>query len=156
MPFPQRHLLLGAAVVFGAFGAIALVARFNGMSDSTLSVVAGICAYAFLAYALGLVVWWWRRRSRGIAGLVEDFVRHQPAVLAAVGSPVSVGPPGGDIPAGRGPAQANIDVVVSGPDGLARVDLVMARIGSRWEVLSATLVSDGARVPLRGGPAEGA
>jgi hypothetical protein len=58
------------------------------------------------------------------------------------------------VPSGTGPAQANLDLVVSGPDGIARVDLVMARMGRRWEVLTATLVSEGERVSLREGPGE--
>lgn len=152
MPFPQRTLMLGAAVIFGAFGITALVFRFNDLSDETLSIIAGVAAYIFLVYAAVIVFRWWRARSRDVAGAVQGFVRQHPLVISAVGAPLSVGTPEGDIPAGSGPAQANLDVVVSGPEGLARVDLVMVRMGRRWEVLTATLVSDGERLPLREGP----
>ena len=89
----------------------------------------------------------------GIAEAVE-FVRRHPRVAAAVGTPPTIGEPEGEVPTGTGPAQANLDLVVSGPDGIARVDLVMARMGRRWEVLTATLVAEGERVSLREGQGE--
>ncbi|HMM49503.1 MAG TPA: cytochrome c oxidase assembly factor Coa1 family protein, partial [Miltoncostaeaceae bacterium] len=78
------------------------------------------------------------------------FVRSHPRVLALVGAPVTVGEPEGEVPTAGGPAQANLDVVVSGPAGIGRVDLVMARMGRRWEVLTAALTAEGERVLLRG------
>jgi hypothetical protein len=65
-----------------------------------------------------------------------------------------VGRPEGDVPTGTGAAQANLVVPVSGPADSGHVDLVMARIGRDWEVLSATLVVDGDRVRLAEGQTE--
>lgn len=154
MSSAQRILLLGAAVIFGAFGITALVFRFNDLSDDTLSVIAGVAAYVFLAFAAVVLLRAWRARGGDAAEAARAFVRQHPLVISAVGAPASVGMPEGDIPGGPGAAQANLDVVVSGPEGLARVDLVMVRMGRRWEVLTATLVSDGERLPLREGPSE--
>lgn len=154
MRFPQSTLLLGAAAIFGVFGVVALVFRVNDYSDDTLSMIAGAAAYVFLVFAAVVVLRWWRARSADVTGAVNDFVRQHPLVVSAVGAPVSVGTPEGEMPAGAGPAQANVDVVVSGPEGLARVDLVMVRMGRRWEVVGATLLSDGERLPLRETPPE--
>jgi hypothetical protein len=83
-------------------------------------------------------------------------VSRHPAVAEVVGSPVHVGSPEGDVPAGAATAaQANLAIPVSGPEGEARVDLVMARVAREWEVLSGTLVTDGEQVPLAAGPPEG-
>jgi hypothetical protein len=75
-------------------------------------------------------------------------------VARAVGEPVAVGEPEGEVPRGEGPAQVNLVVPVSGPADAGQVDLVMARLAREWEVLSATLVVDGDRVPLAGGIGE--
>jgi hypothetical protein len=89
--------------------------------------------------------------QRPIAGFLAD----HPTVVGAVGHPVSVGSPAGQVPTGTGPGQANLSVPVSGPFGRAQVDLVMARLSRRWEVLSAALVRDGEREPLAGRAPEG-
>jgi hypothetical protein len=96
----------------------------------------------------------WRVKGTDAAAEAVEFVRRHPRVAAAVGTPPTIGDPEGEVPTGSGPAQANLDLVVSGPDGIARVDLVMARMGRRWEVLTATLVSEGERVSLREGQGE--
>ncbi len=124
------------------------------VSQQTLSIVGGVAAYLFLAAVAVILVRAWRVKGTDAAGEAVEFVRRHPMVAATVGTPPHVGEPEGEVPRGSGPAQANLDVVVSGPDGLARADLVMARMGRRWEVLSATLVSEGERVSLREGPGE--
>lgn len=148
----QRAILLTAAVIFGAFGITAFVFRRMDVSQETLSIVGGVAAYVFLAAVVVIMLRAWRVRGTDPAEEAVAFVRRHPLVIAAVGVPPSVGEPVGEIPADARASQANLDVVVSGPDGLARVDLVMARIGRRWEVVSATLVSEGESVSLREGP----
>ena len=153
----QRTLVLVAGVLFGGFAVVAFVFRRQHISDETLSIVGGVMAYAFLA--LVVVVLWrsWRRARRQPGAAARRYVSRHPAVAEVVGSPVHVGEPEGDVPTGAGTAaQANLAVPVSGPDGEAQVDLVMARIAREWEVLSGTLVADGERVPLAAGPPEGA
>lgn len=153
-PGTQRTLMLAAAWMFGLFFVVAAVFRGLDASQDTLAVVAGVFAYAFIAMAAFILLRGWRRRGRDAAGAASRFVEGHPAVLAAVGSPAEVGSPEGEIPAGTGAAQANLVVPVSGPADSGHVDLVMARIGRDWEVLSATLVVDGDRVRLAEGLTE--
>ena len=141
--------MLTAAVIFGLFGIIALVFRGMDVSQESLSIVGGIAAYLFLAAVAVILLRAWRVRGTDAAEEAVAFVRTHPLVIAAVGVPPNVGEPAGEVPTGAGAAPANRDIVVSGPDGLARVDLVMARMGRRWEVVSATLVSEGQHVSLR-------
>ncbi|MEQ8834557.1 MAG: cytochrome c oxidase assembly factor Coa1 family protein [Miltoncostaeaceae bacterium] len=152
----QRQIMLTAAVIFGAFGITALVFNQTGVSRQTLSLVGGAAAYLFLAAVVVIMLRAWRVKGRDPVDEAIAFVRRHPRVAATVGHPANVGHPEGEIPGGSGDAQANLDVVVSGPDGLARVDLVMVRMGRRWEVLSATLTSEGECVSLREGPVESA
>lgn len=151
----SRKVLIVGAVLFGAFAIVAFTFRRTGVSQETLSIVGGVFAYVFLAAVAWIVVASWRRRGRDAAGAAERFVARHPAVLEWVGHPVDVGRPEGEVPSGSGPAQANLMVPIGGPDGVGRVDLVMARLSRQWEVLSATLVVDGDRVRLAEGPAEG-
>lgn len=148
----QRAIMLTAAVIFGAFGITAFVFRRMDVSQGTLSIVGGGAAYLFLAAVVVILLRAWRVRGTDPAEEAVAFVRRHPLVVATVGVPPSVGEPEGEIPAGAGASQANLDVIVSGPDGLARVDLAMARMGRRWEVVSATLVSEGESVSLLEGP----
>lgn len=150
----QRTLLLTAAVIFGVFGITAFVFARLDVSQETLSIVGGVAAYLFLAVAVVVMVRAWRVKGTDAAAEAVEFVRRHPRVAAAVGTPPTIGDPEGEVPTGTGPAQANLDLVVSGPDGIARVDLVMARMGRRWEVLTATLVAEGERVSLREGQGE--
>lgn len=152
----QRQIMLTAAVIFGAFGILALVFNRTGVSTQTLSLVGGGAAYLFLAAVVVILLRAWTVKGRDPVEEALAFVRRHPRVGEAVGYPAHVGQPEGEIPGGSGDAQANLDVVVSGPEGLARVDLVMVRMGRRWEVLSATLTSEGERVSLREGPVESA
>lgn len=153
-PGTQRTLMLSAAWIFGAFLIVAAVFRSVDGSQRTLGVVAGVFAYAFLAVAAVVLVRGWRRRGQDAGRAATRFVAGHPAVLSAVGQPVDVGLPEGEIPTGTGAAQANLVVPVSGPADSGQVDLVMARIARDWEVLSATLVVDGDRVRLAEGLAE--
>jgi len=155
-PGTQRSLLLAAAWMFGAFFVVAAVFRGLDASQDTLAVVAGVFAYGFIAVAAFILVRGWRRRGSDAAGAASRFVEGHPGVEGAVGAPVEVGGPEGDVPAGTGAAQANLVVPVSGPAGSGHVDLVMARIARDWEVLSATLVVDGDRVKLAEGLNEAA
>ena len=81
-------------------------------------------------------------------------MRRHPAVAARSASRSRSGSPRGTSPPGAAPAQANLDGPGVRAGRNARVDLVMARLGRRWEVLSATLLVDGDRVRLAEGPTE--
>jgi hypothetical protein len=152
----QRTLMLVAGVLFGSFAVVAFVFRRQHISDSKLSIVGGVMAYAFLALIVAVVWRSWRRARHQPGAAAKRYVSRHPAVAEVVGTPVHVGPPEGDVPlAGGSAAQANLVVPVSGPEGDARVDLVMARIAREWEVLSGTLVAGGERVQLAAGPPEG-
>lgn len=153
-PGTQRTLMLTAAWIFGVFLVVAAVFRAKDGSQHTLSIVAGVFAYAFLAAAAFILLRGWRRRGKDAAGAATRFVAGHPAVPAAVGRPFEVGSPEGEVPSGTGAAQANLVVPVSGPADSGHVDLVMARIARDWEVLSATLVVDGDRVRLAEGLSE--
>jgi hypothetical protein len=153
-PGTYRTLMLTAAWIFGAFLIVAAVFRSSDGSQRTLGVIAGIFAYVFLAAAAVVLVRGWRRRGQDATRAATRFVAAHPAVLSAVGEPVEVGHPEGQVPSGSGAAQANLAVPVSGPQDSGQVDLVMARIARDWEVLSATLVVDGDRVSLAEGLAE--
>jgi len=150
----QRTILLTGALVLGLFFLVAFGFRRAGVSQGTLSIVGGIMAYLFLAAVVAILVIGWRRRGGDAASAAERFVGRHPAVVESVGRPLEVGRPEGEVPAGRGAAQANLMVPVSGPGGTGTVDLVMARLARQWEVLSATLLVDGDRVRLAEGPRE--
>jgi hypothetical protein len=150
----QRTVLLTGAVLFGIFFVVAFAFRRAGVSQSTLSIVGGVFAYAFLVAVVAILVIGWRRRGRDASATAERFVVRHPAVVESLGRPLEAGSPEGEVPSGRAAAQANLMVPVSGPGGTGKVDLVMARIGREWEVLSATLVVDGDRVRLAEGPRE--
>jgi membrane protein implicated in regulation of membrane protease activity len=150
----QRTILLTGALVLGVFFLVAFGFRRAGVSQGTLSIVGGILAYLFLAAVVATLVIGWRRRGGDAASAAERFVGRHPAVVESVGRPLEVGRPEGEVPAGRGAAQANLMVPVSGPGGTGTVDLVMARLARQWEVLSATLLVDGDRVRLAEGPRE--
>jgi hypothetical protein len=150
-PGTQRLLMIVAAWIFGAFLVVAFTFRRLDASQETLGVIAGIAAYVFLAAAV-LILWrGWRRGTRDAGATARRFAEGHPAVLEALGEPVGAQRPEGEVPSGSGAAQANLAVPVSGPEGDARVDLLMARIARHWEVLSATLVVDGDRVRLAEG-----
>lgn len=153
-PGTYRLLMLAAAVVFGVFLLVAATFRILDASQDTLGVVAGGFAYGFIAIAAGIVLRGWLGRAGGADATARRYVEGHPGVAASVGRPVSVGEPVGEVPRGAGAAQANLVVPVSGPVDAGQVDVVMARLARRWEVLSATLVVDGDRVPLAGGPAD--
>jgi len=152
----QRTLIILGLVLFGAFGIVAFVFRRLDVSQETLSIVGGVFAYAFLVAAGVVLVRGWRRRGGDAARAATRYAARHPAVVSAVGQPVRVGRPQGVVPVSGGAAQANLIVPISGPDDEGWLDLVMARLGREWEVLSATLVVDGDRVRLVQGPAEGA
>jgi Cytochrome oxidase complex assembly protein 1 len=150
----QRTILLTGAVLFGVFFLVAFAFRRAGVSQEALSIAGGVLAYAFLAVVVAALVLGRRRRAGDPAAAAERFVARHPAVVESLGRPLEVGRPQGDLPAGRGAAQANLLVPVSGPGGTGAVDLVMARMARHWEVLSATLLVDGGRVRLAEGPSE--
>jgi hypothetical protein len=150
----QRTVLLVGAFMFGTFAVVAFVFRRLDISQDTLSIVGGVFAYFFLVVVAVVAIRGWRRRLRDPDRAAARYVARHPAVVAAVGRPVDVGRAQGLMPSGGGAAQANLVVPVSGPEGEGWVDLVMARLGRDWEVLSATLVTDGDRVRLAEGPAD--
>lgn len=153
-PGTYRSLMVTAAWLFGIFLVVAFVFRRTDGSQETLSVIAGVTAWVFLVAAAVIVVRGWRGRGTDAPGAAARYVGAHPAVARAVGRPVDVGAPEGEVPGGSGPAQINLLVPVSGPADEGQVDLVMARLGRDWEVLSATLVVDGDRLPLAGGAGE--
>jgi hypothetical protein len=153
-PGTYRALMITAGWLFGLFLVVAFVFRRTGGSQETLSVIAGVTAWVFLVAAAVILVRGWRGRGGDALGAAARYVGSHPAVARAVGEPVAVGEPEGEVPRGEGPAQVNLVVPVSGPADAGQVDLVMARLAREWEVLSATLVVDGDRVPLAGGIGE--
>lgn len=153
-PGTERRLLLAGGVMFGAFLVVAFTFRRLDVSQETLSLVGGAFAYGFLLTAAVILVIGWRRRGVSMPAAIARFLEGHPAVVRAVGSPITVeAPPAQGGPA-RGHAQANVRVTVTGPQGSAVADLVMARLDREWEVLSGALEGEGRRVPL-GGAARG-
>jgi len=150
-PGTYRALMITAAWLFGLFLVVAFVFRRVDASQETLSVIAGVTAWVFLVAAAVIVFRGWRTRGADPVGAATRYVKGHPAVARAVGRPFRVGVPEGEVPGGTGAAQMNLVVPVSGPADEGQVDLVMARLAREWEVLSATLVVDGDRVPLAGG-----
>jgi len=142
-----RLLTLAGAVMFGVFFVVAFIFRRTGVDESALSIVAGVLAYSFIAFA-ALVVWRaWRGRPGPAERAVSRYLSTHPAVVAWLGTPIAMQMP--DVPEGRGgPGQANLTVPVTGPLGEASADIVLARLNREWEVLHAVLVMDGERVPL--------
>lgn len=153
-PGVQRTIMLTAATLFGIFFVIAFVVRRTDASQDVVSIAGGVLAYVFLVAVALILLRGWRRRGQDVERPIGAFLADHPTVLEAVGRPVSVGTPRGQVPTGTGPGQANLTVPVSGPGGRADVDLVLARLERRWEILSAALVRDGSRLPLSGGVPE--
>jgi hypothetical protein len=153
-PGTYRALMVTAGWLFGIFLLVAFAFRRTGASQETLSVIAGVTAWVFLVIAAVILVRGWRRRGTDAVGAATRYVGAHPAVARAVGRPVHVGTPESEHAGGDGAAQLNLVVPVSGPADEGEVDLVMARLAREWEVLSATLVVDGDRVPLAGGAGE--
>ncbi len=149
-----RPVLIGGAVTLGAFAIVALVIRRSGGSDETLSIAGGVLAYSFLAFALVVGARALRRRNRGARDAIERFLADHPRVIEEVGEPVRVEVPSAVARGLRRPGQANVGAELSGPRGNARAELVMARLGRDWEVLTAALEVDGRRVALAGAPGE--
>lgn len=153
-PGTYRQLMISAAWIFGVFLVVAFTFRRVDGSQATLGVIAGIAAYLFLVAAAIILVRGWRRRGTDAVTAALSYVDGHPVVGRALGRPTAVGDVVGEVPGGEGAAQANLVVPVAGPADEGEVELVMARIGREWEVLSATLVVDGDRVRLSGGRAE--
>lgn len=153
-PGTYRALMIAAGWMFGIFLVVAFVFRRTDSSQETLSVIAGVTAWVFLVVAAVILVRGWRRRGGDATGAATRYVLAHPAVARAVGRPVRVGVPETEAAGGDGAAQLNLVVPVSGPADEGEVDLVMARLAREWEVLSATLVVHGDRVPLAGGAGE--
>ncbi len=149
-----RALMITAAWLFGIFLVVAFVFRRVDASQETLSVIAGVTAWVFLVAAAVILFRGWRNRGDDAVGAASRYVNGHPVVARAVGRPMQVGTPEDGGPMAAGAAQLNLVVPVSGPADDGHVDLVMARLAREWEVLSATLVVDGDRVPLAGGIGE--
>ena len=120
--------MLTAAWLFGIFLVIAFVFRRLDASQETLGgrrpASRPTCSWPRPCSSSGAA-------GAGAAATpgatAKRFVGAPPGVIAAVGEPVEVGEPEGEIPTGSGAAQANLAVPVYGPDDEGRVDLVMAR-----------------------------
>ena len=116
----QRTLMLAAGVLFGGFAVVAFVfRRQRHLADSTLSIVGGVMAYAFLAVDRA-----WSCGAAG-AGRGTDAGRRGQALRLAPsgrgrdrGRPRSTwGRPRATCPPAGAAAQANLVVPVSGPGG---------------------------------------
>lgn len=146
-PGTQRRLLIIGALAFGTFAIATFAVQRSGQSQETLSIVGGIIGYGFLVLAAVVLVRGWRNRSAGDRTAISAFLAEHPAVVDAVGSPITLGRPGGDA-LGRSDGQATIIVPVSGPAGSGMAEIVMARLGREWEILGGTLEAHGEQVPL--------
>lgn len=143
-----RLLMLGGAVVFGAFFVVAFCVRQLDMgSEHTLSVVGGVLAWVFLAYAAVVGTVAWRRRSGAAERAVCVYLERHPGVMSWLGTPVRVQVPGGADSSATA-SQQNVTAVVTGPLGQAQAHVVLARLGRSWEVLQGELEMDGSRVRL--------
>lgn len=149
-PGTQKRLLIIGALAFGTFAIATFGVQRFGESQETLSIVGGIIGYGFLVLAAIVLVRGWRNRSAGDRSAIASFLAEHPAVVDAVGSPVTLGRPGGDV-LGRSDGQATIVVPLSGPAGSGLAELVMARLGKEWEILGGTLEAHGEEVPLTSG-----
>jgi hypothetical protein len=145
-----RHwkvLLLTAAVMFAGFEIVAFTFRRTDVAEDRLSLIGGVMAYVFLAFAAVVVGHALLSRRRIQAErLITGYLQSHPVVLDALGRPVRAEPPTEALGAKAG--QANLDVPVTGPLGAGTAHLVLARLGGAWEVLSAHLVVDGERLAL--------
>jgi hypothetical protein len=145
---PGRLITLTGAVLFAVFFVVAFLVRNAGVgSEDTLSMIAGLLAYAFIAFAAVVAFRAWRRRPQAAERAIHSYLSTHPAVLSWLGTPLEVRVPG-DLEARDVPGQTNAVVDVEGPLGAAQADLVLARLGREWEVLQAVLVLDGERVKL--------
>jgi Cytochrome oxidase complex assembly protein 1 len=148
---PGRTITLVGASMMGVFFIVAFIFRRVGVSQDTLTIVAGTFAYGFLAFALVVGVLAWRRRPGGIEQAVSAYLSRNRTMVDLLGEPLVVAVPTAmaDSEQAEG-AQVNVAAVVSGPRGAADADLVLARLGRRWEVLDATVEHDGERHVLSG------
>src|SRR5262245_25924772 len=130
--------------------------------QATLWMVSGAVAVSVLVV---ISVGWFVERRRPAGGWfarlhtserqaeergVARYLMEHPRVTETLGTPVGVGAPEGGARLGRDPGQANLELPLWGPMGEATAELVMAKLGPHWEVLSGKLVLDGERVSLTG------
>jgi hypothetical protein len=113
-PGTQRILLLTAAGFFGVFFVIAFVFRRMDVSQDTLSIVGGVFAYVFIVAAAVILLRGWRRRGMDVQRPIAGFLADHPTVVGAVGHPVSVGSPAGQVPTGTGAPQPALGGAVGG------------------------------------------
>ena len=73
-----RPVVVVGAVYFSIFAVIAVVFRQLDVADSTLSVVGGVMAYAFIVSVLVLAYREWRRSRREGEGGAEADGRSSP------------------------------------------------------------------------------
>jgi Cytochrome oxidase complex assembly protein 1 len=146
---PGRTITLTGAWVFGIYFVIAFTFRRFGVSQDTLTIVAGVLAYAFLAFVLVVGLIAWRRRPGGVEQAVSGYLEGHPTVTGLLGEPIEVAVPTSVAQAKAvDGGQVNVSAVVSGPRGNADADLVLARLGRRWEVLDGSVEHDGERHAL--------
>lgn len=147
-----RLLMIGGGVMFAAFFVVAFCVRQLDMgSEHLLSVLGGVLAWVFIAYAAVIGTVAWRRRAGAAERAVRSYLAVHPGVMSWLGTPVHVDMPDG-APANP-PGQQNVVVAVTGPLGEAHAHLVLARLGRSWEVLQGDLEMDGRRVRLTEAPA---
>jgi len=143
---PGRLVVLTGAVVFAAFLLVAVVLGQAGVGQQRLSLIGGLLAYGYIAFAAAVAVRAWRARPSRAQRAVHRYLSEHPAVVTWFGTPLRLDMPNQPDPGG--PGQANVTVGVAGPLGEASAEVVLARLNRDWEVLRAVLVMDGERVPL--------
>jgi hypothetical protein len=146
---PQRLLIAGGATMLGVFAVIAFIFRRADGSQDTLSLIGGLMAYAFIAFAIVILVMGWRRRGELAAReTAQRYLRDHDAVGRAVGRPVRVHlHQGGRVrPAETG--QVNVAADVAGPLGSAEATVVLAKVAEHWEPVGGELVAEQRTVRL--------
>jgi hypothetical protein len=146
---PWQSVGLFAAIVFGIYLVIAVTFQARGGSQSSLSGVAGIAAWAVLGVAFVAYLNAWRRRPNAAERLVTRYLTENRVVVDWLGRPVKV-----ELPEriGRGASNDAIQMPVtaraSGPLGSGEAHLTLARVSGAWEVLHAELDRNGRVVSL--------
>jgi hypothetical protein len=146
--YPSRALVLGGAAMLGVFGIVAFVLQRADAGDDALSVVGGVLAYGFIAFAalVGYLAWKGtpRRRAHQVA---ERFLADSEVVGRVVGKPVDVR---------LRPSRtreidgSHLEIVgeVGGQLAQADVSATVAPEGDTWRVVDGRVAADDRTLPL--------
>ncbi|MCB0871961.1 MAG: hypothetical protein H6531_06740 [Actinobacteria bacterium] len=141
-----RAITLGGAVMFGVFFLGAVVGTAVAGQDGAF-LVAGVLAYAFLAYVVVIVGAAWLRRPRGAQRVVADVLKAHPELGDHLGEPIRAEVPANAL---EGQGHTTLTVPLTGERGTGTLELSLVRLEREWEVLDAALIAGGTRVPLAG------